>query len=160
MNSNEGFFERVNKDLLRSRLKEIRTGSQIIKKYISVSLDEFLSNPERIAATKYEIIVIIGSAVAICNHIAVRVGSRTPESYSDCFNVLKDSKIISENLAGRLVKMAQFRNLLVHRYWKIDDKRVNETLKKNLKDLEEYLKEIGKYLKKETGFNEQAKTKQ
>lgn len=124
MNSNERLFDQINQDLLRTRLKEIRTGLQIIRNYISVSRDEFLVNPERVAATKYEIIVIIESAVVICNYFAVRIGSRTPESYCDCFNVLKEAKVISDNLTDRMTKMAQFRNLLVHRYWKIDDKRI------------------------------------
>ena len=85
MSSNGESFKRINLDLIRTRSKEIRHGVQTIRNYLLITKEEFLSNPERIAATKYEAIVVIEASIAICNHLAVRFASRTPESYSDCF---------------------------------------------------------------------------
>lgn len=46
--------------------------------------------------------------------------------------------------------MARFRNLLVHRYGEVDNRRVLEIIKHNLKDVEEFEKEIEKFIKRET----------
>jgi uncharacterized protein YutE (UPF0331/DUF86 family) len=45
--------------------------------------------------------------------------------------------------------MARFRNLLIHVYGEVDDRRVWEILQRDLGDLETYLSEIGRALKQE-----------
>jgi len=57
------------------------------------------------------------------------------------FGVLKEEAIQKE-LAAKLENMARFRNLLVHRYGEVDNKRVLEVIKHNLQDIEEFEKEI------------------
>jgi len=42
--------------------------------------------------------------------------------------------------------MAQFRNLLVHRYSKIDTKRVYDIMSVDIKDIQEFEKKILKYI--------------
>lgn len=74
--------------------------------------------------------------------------ARAPEDYGDCFRVLKETKILNEQLGERLIKMARFRNLLVHLYWEVDNKRVYEIIKKDIGDIEDFLKKIGRYLQK------------
>ena len=137
----------INHDLILKRSDEIRQGISRIQEYLQVSLDQFVSDPKLIAAVKYESLVVIEAAIAICTHLASNVGSRVPENYPDCFLVLRESDIISEDLASRLVFMARFRNLIVHRYWQIDDQRVYNVLKSDLPDLEDFLREIGLFLR-------------
>ncbi len=43
--------------------------------------------------------------------------------------------------------MAKFRNLLIHIYWEVEDKKIYEITKKDLADIEEYLEQIGQFLK-------------
>lgn len=65
------------------------------------------------------------------------------------FKVLKEEGVIGKELATKLEDMARFRNLLVHRYGEIDNRRVLEIIKHNLKDIEEFEKEIEKFIKEE-----------
>lgn len=76
---------------------------------------------------------------------------RRPEDNQDIFIVLHENEIISEKLAGKLVGIANFRNILVHDYEKIDREIIYEKLQKNLDDFKDFKKEILSYLKK-TGF--------
>ena len=50
----------------------------------------------------------------------------------------------------QLVKMAGFRNIVVHDYAKIDDAAVYGALKKRLGDFEEFARSIVAYLERET----------
>ena len=50
--------------------------------------------------------------------------------------------IISIALAERLRRLAALRNILVHRYWSIDDARVYVETKANLSDLTTFIEEI------------------
>jgi len=63
------------------------------------------------------------------------------------FKILKEEEIIGKELAIKLEDMARFRNLLVHRYGEVDNRRVLEIIKHNLKDIEEFEKEIEKFIK-------------
>lgn len=138
----------INNDLILARSDEIRQGISRIRDYLQVSQDQFVSDPKLVAAVKYECLVVVESAIAICTHLAATIGSRVPENYPDCFLVLRDSRVISEDLALRLVSITRFRNLLVHRYSQVDDLRVYNILSSHLSDLEAFLLEIGSFLRK------------
>jgi len=69
------------------------------------------------------------------------------------FRVLKEEGVIGKELATKLEDMARFRNLLVHRYGEVDNTKVLEIIKHNLKDIEEFEKEIEKLIKEEMNSN-------
>ncbi|MEM2127271.1 MAG: HepT-like ribonuclease domain-containing protein [Candidatus Bathyarchaeia archaeon] len=48
-------------------------------------------------------------------------------------------------MTSRLASAARLRNLLVHRYWTIMDERVYESVKKGLKDFEEFISQIRRF---------------
>jgi len=67
---------------------------------------------------------------------------RAPHDHADCFEVLRELEMLSEGFVERLKKMAKFRNLLVHLYWKVDDRKVFQILKGDIQGIKEYIKEI------------------
>lgn len=139
----------VNLELLRQRAHEIRNTLAVLGQYGALPLEEFLANQQGVDAAKYRLLVAIEAAFSICTHLAARLAQRTPDSYAGCFDVLASAKILSPELAGRLGRMARFRNLLIHVYGEVDDRRVWEILQRDLGDLEAYLSEIGRALKQE-----------
>lgn len=56
--------------------------------------------------------------------------------------MLYENGLIDEELRGRLHNMARFRNLLVHVYGKVDDKKVYEFLKTNLGDFDALARQV------------------
>jgi len=137
----------LNIDLLIQKSKDIRNAINDIKEYTNVDLEEFLRNNMVKDSTKYKLIVAIEGSITICNHIASRLGKRVPESYSDCFEIISELGVISEELTKKLVNMSKFRHVLIHLYWKIDDNKIFEIAKKNVKDLLEFINQLGKFLK-------------
>jgi len=83
----------------------------------------------------------------ICNHILTRVTGLVPKGYPDCFEKLSDAKIIKKELAKKLKKAASLRNIIIHKYWAIDDLKVFKSVKENISDFEEFLRQINKSLK-------------
>lgn len=82
----------------------------------------------------------------IASHICARIFSKAPATYGDSFSILADNNVISKSLAARLGKVVGFRNLLVHRYEIIDDRKMLEMMRDNLRDIWLYLKDITVYL--------------
>ncbi|HID27559.1 MAG TPA: DUF86 domain-containing protein [Methanosarcinales archaeon] len=107
-----------------------------------LSKKEFLSDFRNTESAKYLLIKATEAALDICNHIASKKGGRAPQDYADCFVVLKEIGVINEDLSDKMVKMARFRNLIVHLYWKVDDAQVFDIIKNNLGDLEDFIKHI------------------
>lgn len=125
---------------------EINAALHKLDGYARLSEKEFLSNPEKIDGAKYNLIVAVEGVLDICHSIAARGGGRAPRDHADCFEVLGEIGFLESGFIDRLKRMARFRNLIVHLYWKVDDQRVFRILKDDLGDLREYLKIISRAL--------------
>jgi len=63
------------------------------------------------------------------------------------FEILGKNAIIGTKLSINLSNMARFRNILVHGYAKIDNSNVLSFAKDELKDVEDFIKNILELLK-------------
>lgn len=79
--------------------------------------------------------VVIDLAVSSC----VQLGLGSPPTYADAFRRLGDAGVIPAELAGRLVRAAGFRNLLVHAYGSLDLRRVHAIALAGPADLRAFL---------------------
>ena len=131
----EGKFDIVDRNL--RFLKEIRT----------LSSDQFVESYRDIQAAKHSLLEIMEACIDIANYIISVKGFTRAEEYSEMFKVLKEEEVIGKELATKLEEMARFRNLLVHRYGDVDNRRVLEIIKHNLKDIEEFEREIENFIK-------------
>lgn len=137
-----------NLDRIRNITGEINAAYKKLVKIKKLSKDEFLASTEKIDSAKYNLIVVMEGACDICNHVAVKAGGNAPKSYSDCFSILEELKLLPPELSTKLKLMTKFRNLLVHRYWKIDNDRVYDIIKQDIPAVNEFLKTIDAYIQK------------
>lgn len=86
--------------------------------------------------------------IDIVHLLIIDLNLKRPEDNYEAISMLYGKKIISERLADKLTKMVGLRNILVHEYGKIDRARIYQILTTQLKDLEEFQKQIISYLKK------------
>ncbi len=73
----------------------------------------------------------------------------TPETYADIFIQLKNLGVIEDLFCDRLVKMAKFRNRLVHLYWEIEKDKVYEIIQENLVDFSIFQEKVIAYIKEQ-----------
>jgi uncharacterized protein YutE (UPF0331/DUF86 family) len=117
-----------------------------LKQLAQTPKDVFLVNFEKIDSAKYNFIVAIEAAIDICNHIIADQNLGTPEEYSDVFRIMGEAEVFDSIFVERLVDMVKFRNLLVHVYWKVDEKRLYQILKDELADFERFNEDVRKFL--------------
>jgi uncharacterized protein YutE (UPF0331/DUF86 family) len=66
-----------------------------------------------------------------------------PEEEKEIFDILKDNKIISENLSKKLKDAKGMRNFIAHQYGKIDDEIIFNSVTEELEnDTKEFIKVI------------------
>lgn len=139
----------LNLELLRQRSQEIRESVAALKEYAQAKEEQFVADRQMSDAAKYRLLVAIEGCITICNHLVSRMAKKAPATFAECFENLRDQRIISQALCENLKRMSRFRNLLIHGYWKIDNGKVYEILRKDLTDFESYLASLEKVLKGE-----------
>jgi len=136
----------VNKEKITDLIAEVQKAKEQLKSYSLVPTEVVLGSMEKMNSIKYLFIVCIEACIDICQHVSAKMFQETPESYGGCFDVLSNKGAIPDSLGKQMAELARFRNLLVHLYWKVDDRRVIENLSR-IGTLEEYTKCIADYLK-------------
>lgn len=127
-------------------ISEFKTSKTLLSELSEKDRDDFMSQPHLISSAKYNFIIAIEAIIDICNHLISKNGLRVPDNYADTFNVMAENGIFSRDFAKTLVKMANFRNRLVHLYWKVDSEKIYEILQNNLKDFDEFILELKKII--------------
>jgi uncharacterized protein YutE (UPF0331/DUF86 family) len=135
-----------NQEKMVKLVSELRKSVTRLQKLKKLGQKKFLSDPDKIGSAKYHFIVAIESSIDMCNHIISRNGFRVPEDYADTFKVLEEEGAFDAGYTEELVKMAKFRNRLVHPYWQVDDARIYKIFDKNLGDFNKFLKLIAGFL--------------
>ena len=128
----------VDPTVLKHRIKEIRSSISELANLTSKPFEEL--NINEIYSIRYLIIVIVEALVSLCIHISTEAYNETPESYREAI------RIIGSRLGIKCIRdletLVALRNLLIHRYWTIDDKQIHESIKRNFECLDSFLTRI------------------
>ncbi|MFP4588020.1 MAG: type VII toxin-antitoxin system HepT family RNase toxin [Desulfohalobiaceae bacterium] len=128
----------LNIDRLRSKLNDISRSLNRLRSLQSLDKEKFLQDEDAQDIARSRLLTAMEAALNICYHICAKKLKTVPEDYSQCFLLLADSGLISQDLARSMALMARFRNRLVHLYWDIDYAQVHEIMASRLDDLENF----------------------
>jgi len=140
---------RLEREVIEGKFDIIDRNLSFLGEIKRLSLEQFLESYRDVQAAKYSLLEIVEACIDIANYIISVRGFRRAEEYSEMFKVLKEEGVIGKGLATKLEDMARFRNLLVHRYGEVDNRRVLEIIKYNLKDIREFEREIVEFVRRE-----------
>ena len=128
----------VNLTYLKDRIAEVRQVINELKKLSSNPYEELTVDEKN--SIRYQIIVLAEAIGSICLHIAIEDLGYEPKSYTECFAYMGSKNIVK--YVDELIKIVRLRNLLVHKYWIIDDLKVYTSIKRNFDCIEELLKAV------------------
>jgi uncharacterized protein YutE (UPF0331/DUF86 family) len=132
----------IEKDVVDRRVQEIRIFAEELKRLSAISKEAFLKNSERQYAVMHVLQLAIESCLSVGNHIVSRRRLGIPENYQDIFQLLEKGKFLPPAFAKEMMKMARFRNRLVHLYWQTDLEQLYEIVTTKLDDFEEFARLI------------------
>ncbi|WP_172675888.1 DUF86 domain-containing protein [Propionispora sp. 2/2-37] len=115
---------------------------QDLKDVQDVTAEEFMRNKQLRRYVERTLQVAIEACLDIGSHWIADQGWREPATYREIFVVLAENGVLTQEQAATYQKMAQFRNLLVHDYARIDPEILLSILKRNLTDLEFFLQRM------------------
>jgi len=82
----------------------------------------------------------------ILQHILAKKKGIAADGYVDVAVKAKQNSLISSDLMDRLLFFFKFRNVLVHRYWQVDDEELLKNTRQGGKDFEMFANRIDRII--------------
>ena len=128
-------------DELLSRLKRLEENLRELERFQGTSLADLEDDRMVTWGLRYGLMESIQAVIDIACALVSRRNLGFPDSYADCFRVLRRHDILSEDLVDRLIRAVGMRNILVHGYQEVDDALVLDALNR-LSDFRLFAEEI------------------
>lgn len=128
----------VDKPLILRKLTELDEYLKQMGEFSSVALEEYSRDWKVQRIVERTLQMMIETCADIANHIISDRGYRTPDNYGDTFRVLHENGVLRNDLFEIMLKMARFRNIVVHQYDKVDEAIVIGILRNNLNNFKAY----------------------
>jgi len=132
--------------LILRKLRELERYVQELHWLRGKSLEELKASLATSWAVEHGLQLAIQVVIDVGNHILVSLNEHQIEEYKDVIDKLGVRGVIPKEFAHRILKMAGFRNLLVHEYAEVDVGKVHTFLKTRLGDFETFACHIRHYL--------------
>ncbi|MEF8848466.1 MAG: DUF86 domain-containing protein [Candidatus Thermoplasmatota archaeon] len=135
-------------ELIQIKIQEIQDNLKIIEENLPENYEEF----KKLGLVKDGIYKKIESSlenvIDICSIINSDLKLSLPDSDETILDNLNKEGILSDEMTDILKDMKGFRNILVHRYGKIDDKIAFRILNENIKDFYRIIDIIENFIEK------------
>lgn len=128
----------VDREVFDRRLARLEELLSDLRGLAVVPRQEFLRNRGLQAQAERWLHLAAECALDLANHLIADRGWRTPTTYREAFQILKEQGVLSEKLATAMEGWAGLRNVLVHLYLGVDHERIWQTLVNDLGVLEQF----------------------
>jgi len=138
----------IDSDLVRRKLARVNMYLDKLKPIADTTFDEYISDFYKKTSTERLIQIIVECASDINSHVVLESGQRPPEDYASSFIRAAEVGLINHELASKLKGSGGMRNIIVHEYMDIDDRKVYEILPIAISDYKEYIRQVDDFLDK------------
>lgn len=132
--------------IIRTKLKEMEESLSLVSDNLPDDFQKF----SRMGLVKdgiyKNIEFCIQQVIDICTILNSDLQLGVPSDETDVIENLVEAETLPSDLGDRIKRMRGFRNILVHRYGKIDDERAFHHIRDGLQDFQSFTQEIKKVL--------------
>ena len=134
----------TSRDVIENKISSTRKFLGILNRYQDYSKTEIEKNIDLRGAIERYLYCVAQSAIDLAETLISFKNLRKPATMAESFRILQEAGLLEPELAGKLAKMAGFRNILAHAYEDVDGDIVYDVLQNRLKDIEEFLDRISR----------------
>lgn len=138
----------VDKELIKNKMADIQACFTELEPILKEESRAIIEDNLKLHTTERLFQLIVDTAVDINTHIIAESDMQVPNDYQSTFTTLSEHKIIPMEFAHKIASSVGLRNLIVHKYGKVDLKRLVNDIKEEIGQYLEYLKYINEFLKK------------
>ncbi len=129
-------------------VNEIRDLLDLAKRLVSMDIERFLADYRN----RYTLRHLIIEIVEACTNLGLvilreRLGIKEVYGYRDVFKKLSENGVISNSVRVGMENLIGLRNIIIHRYWEVDDQKIYMDARSNgLALIEKYVVEVEEYV--------------
>jgi uncharacterized protein YutE (UPF0331/DUF86 family) len=138
----------VDPERLHRILRRITDDLAQLRAYADVPPDELARDPVRLGHVKYLFITSLEACIDAAHHVCAAEGYGAPATNAEAMLLLGRHQVLGHELAAALAEAVRFRNVLVHGYADVDDRRVVARLSR-LGDVAAFARRISLLLRDE-----------
>lgn len=124
---------------------------QELEPILSYKSGDIISDNLKLRTVERLFQLIVDTTVDVNTHIINESGLDVPNDYQSTFIILAKNKILPVEFAEQIAPSVGLRNLVVHKYGRVDVKKMVDDIKSEISDYLEYLKLLHAYLKEHNG---------
>lgn len=132
----------TNFSVIENRISLVRKYLKALERFKKFSRRQIEQEEMIGAALERYLYLATQAAIDLAESIIAFKKFRKPATLGESFDILREEKVISAELAEKMIKMTGFRNIIAHDYIDIDYDKVYDVLQNKLGDIEEFLKII------------------
>ena len=136
----------MRREIIRTKIREIEESIKLVKEHLPKSFEEFLNLGLVKDGIYKKMEFAIQNVFDISAIINTDLELGIPGSDEDIVENLTKRGIIDERMKKKLKLMKGFRNIVVHKYGRIDDKLAFDILKSSMGDFQEFIEYINRFL--------------
>jgi uncharacterized protein YutE (UPF0331/DUF86 family) len=143
----------LNSEVLRSRISYIEDSLRSLERFKGMPFEEFHANSDHFRIAFYDLHRSLEAIMDIGSHILSRIPGARPTSYKDIPRLLEKYKIVPADFANQsLMKMAGYRNRMVHFYGEITERELHSIIQEELGDFTTFIGFVERVLKDPAKF--------
>ncbi|RLF22334.1 MAG: hypothetical protein DRN15_09235 [Thermoprotei archaeon] len=129
-------------------LAEIKRSLEVARSITDMVYDDFMRDIRNRYTLRLAIVEIVEASVSLGLYILREfLNIKVVEGYSQVFRRLVEHGVISARIGEEMERLVRLRNLIIHRYWEVDDSRIyKEARGSGLKIVEDFIKEVSDYV--------------
>ncbi len=138
---------KIDKNVFQKLVREVAEAIEEVREIVSLDVDSFLNDRRSRFSLRYSVVLIVEYLADIAVAILEKDFNEVVESYRDAIMKLRDKRVLGSRVAEFIARLVSLRNLIVHRYWAVDDLKIYESAKSNgVENIERFIEEVSRYV--------------
>lgn len=136
----------VDRELVLRKLSLLDEYADQLGEYRGLTAEQYGSDWKTQRIIERTLQLAIEACADIAHHVIADHRLRVPSTYAETFDVLAEAGLLDPALHGVMVRMARFRNLLVHDYARPDADLVVRIVREHVDDLRRFRNTVLEWL--------------
>ncbi|OIP55672.1 hypothetical protein AUK13_02580 [Candidatus Kuenenbacteria bacterium CG2_30_39_24] len=132
----------VDKKLVKNKLADLAGYYKELKLLINEPVKEILDNNLKLRSVERLFQLVVDAAIDINTHLIAESDIKVPDDYQSTFITLAENKFLPLDFAVKIAPSVGLRNLIVHKYSRVDSNKMIEDVKKDINQYLEYMRHI------------------
>ena len=138
----------INKDLVINKMADTQKYLEELMPILQHDSREIIDDNLKLRSVERLFQLIVDTTIDINTYIITESDVSVPDDYQSTFMVMGEHNIVPMDFAQAIAPSVGLRNLIVHKYGKVDIKRMIDDVKNNIGQYKDYLRHISEFAKK------------